>query len=247
MHRGAEMRHSCCTLSACPVGRRRQTEKPKRPVEPEVAAFTERAVFRQATRVTKLAYTRTQAAQALGISTSTFERRILPFIETIQMDWGKRFIPVDELERFLTARRQQARAELRRPVTPGRKPGLPPEVVTRIQEERRAGKEPSPDRAGPQHGPGADIPGWPTVVALDRARRSRPPESAYGRARGLDSRRLHHRASGASSGYFLSRSERPNAADPAVACAPQLGLVTRLTAEDDTVYMGAAPRSCSPK
>ena len=51
----------------------------------------------------------------------------------------------------------------------------------------------------------------------------------------------------ASSGYFLSRSERPNAADPAVACAPQLGLVTKLTAEDHTVYMGDAPRSCSPK
>ena len=80
-------------------------------MEPEVAAFAELAVFREATRVKKLAYTRTQAAQALGISTSTFERRILPFIETVQMDWGKRFIPVDELERFLTARRQQARAE----------------------------------------------------------------------------------------------------------------------------------------
>ena len=120
--------------------RRRQTEKPKRPIAPEVAAFAELAVFRQATRVKRLAYTRTQAAQALGISTSTFERRILPFIETIQMDWGKRFIPVDELERFLAARRQQARAELRRPVPPGRKPGLPPEVVTRIHKEHEQGK-----------------------------------------------------------------------------------------------------------
>ena len=107
--------------------RRRQTEKPKRPVPPEVAAFAELAVVRQATRVKRLAYTRTQAAQALGISTSTFERRILPFIETVQMDWGKRLIPIDELERFLAARRQQARAEFRRPVPPGRKPGLPPE------------------------------------------------------------------------------------------------------------------------
>ena len=120
--------------------RRRQTEKPKQPEPPEVAAFAELAVFRQATRVKRLAYTRTQAAQALGISTSTFERRILPFIETVQMDWGKRFIPVDELERFLAARRQQARAEWRRPAPPGRKPGLPPEVVARIREERVQGK-----------------------------------------------------------------------------------------------------------
>ncbi len=120
--------------------RRRKTEKPERPVAPEVAAFAELAVFRQATRVKKLAYTRTQAAQALGISTSTFERRILPFIETVQMDWGKRFIPVDELERFLAVRRQQARAKRQQPVPPGRKRGLPPEVVTRIWDERAGGK-----------------------------------------------------------------------------------------------------------
>ena len=120
--------------------RRRQTEKPKRAEPPEVAAFAELAVFRQATRVKRLAYTRTQAAQTLGISTSTFERRILPFIETVQMDWGKRFIPVDELERFLAARRQQARAEQRQPKSSGRKPGLPAEVVARIRAERKQGK-----------------------------------------------------------------------------------------------------------
>ncbi len=141
MHRGANMRQSCCTLSACHAGAAVvKTEKAQRPVAPEVAAFKELEVFREATRVKRLAYTRTQAARALGISTSTFERRILPFIETVQMDWGKRFIPVDELERFLAARRQHSRAEIRRPVPPGRKPGLPPEVVTRIQEERAQGK-----------------------------------------------------------------------------------------------------------
>ena len=120
--------------------RRRQTKKPQRPVDPEVAAFAELAVFREATRVKRLAYTRTQAAQALGISTSTFERRILPFIETVQMDWGKRFIPVDELERFLAERRRRARTEQRRAAPPGRKPGLPLEVVVRIREERTQGK-----------------------------------------------------------------------------------------------------------
>jgi hypothetical protein len=120
--------------------RHRQTEKPQRHVDPEVAAFAELAVFRQATRVKKLAYTRTQAAQALGISTSTFERRILPFIETVQMDWGKRLIPIDELERFLAARRQRARAQQRLPLPPGRKPGLPAEVVARIRKEHAGGK-----------------------------------------------------------------------------------------------------------
>jgi len=120
--------------------RRRQTEKPKQPVPPEVAAFAELAAVRQATRVKRLAYTRTQAAQALGISTSTFERRILPFIETVQMDWGKRMIPIDELERFLAARRQRARAEWPQPAPPGRKRALPPEVVARIRAEHGQGK-----------------------------------------------------------------------------------------------------------
>ena len=108
-------------------------------MEPEVAAFAELAIFREATRVKRLAYTCTQAAQALGISTSTFERRILPFIETVQMDWGKRLIPIDELERFLAARRQQARAEQRPLRARGRKPGLPAEVVARIRAERSHG------------------------------------------------------------------------------------------------------------
>ena len=109
-------------------------------MDPEVAAFAELAVFRQATRVKRLAYTRTQAAEALGISTSTFERRVLPSIETVEMDWGKRFIPVDELERFLAVRRQHARAEQPQPVAAGRKPGLPAEVVARIRKERAQGK-----------------------------------------------------------------------------------------------------------
>ncbi len=57
-------------------------------------------VVREATRVERLAYTRRQAAEPLGISASTFNRRVLPFIETLEMDWGTRLVPVDELERF---------------------------------------------------------------------------------------------------------------------------------------------------
>ena len=88
----------------------------------------------------RLAYTRQQAAEALGISTSTFNRRVLPFIDTLQMDWGTRLIPVDELERVLTERRQQARAQRRPPARPGRKTGLPPEIPLRIQGEHANGK-----------------------------------------------------------------------------------------------------------
>ena len=46
--------------------------------------------FGSAPYVERLAYTRAQAAEALGISTSTFIRRLLPFIDTVEMPWGAR-------------------------------------------------------------------------------------------------------------------------------------------------------------
>lgn len=101
--------------------------------------FVERVVVIEATRVERLAYTRRQAAEALGISTSTFNRRVFPFIETLKMDWGARLIPVDELERFLAERRQAARAGTRPSGRPGRKRNLPDEVVARIRQERATG------------------------------------------------------------------------------------------------------------
>ena len=52
-------------------------------------------VVREAPRVERLAYTRTQAAAVLGVSRSTFDRRVLPLIETIEMPWGTQLIPVD--------------------------------------------------------------------------------------------------------------------------------------------------------
>jgi hypothetical protein len=94
---------------------------------------------RETERVERLAYTRQQAAEALGISTSTFNRRLLPFIVTVQMPSGRRLIPVDELERLLAEQRQSARAQLGRPAPAGRRPGLPAEVIARIRQQHAAG------------------------------------------------------------------------------------------------------------
>jgi response regulator of citrate/malate metabolism len=44
-------------------------------------------VVREADYVVRLAYTRSQAAEALGISRSTL-RRLLPYLETIELPWG---------------------------------------------------------------------------------------------------------------------------------------------------------------
>ena len=95
-------------------------------------------VIRSATRVERLAYTRSQAAEALGISRSTFIRRVLPYVETIEMPWGARLIPADELERLLAERRRPAKPGPT-PALRGRPRQLPEHVVERIQAAHAAG------------------------------------------------------------------------------------------------------------
>jgi hypothetical protein len=94
---------------------------------------------REATRVERLAYTRSQAAAALGVSRSTFNRRVLPLIETVEMPWGTKLIPVDELERLIAERRRPAR-DLAAPRRRGRPDGVSPGVVDEIRAERGAGR-----------------------------------------------------------------------------------------------------------
>jgi hypothetical protein len=125
-------------------------------------------VVREATRVERLAYTRTQAAAALGISRSTFNRRVLPLIETVAMPWGTRLIPVDELQRLLAEQRQPARARALSRATPGRPVAVTADVVDRIRTEHAAGsslgkiaRELTADRVPTAHG-GAQW--WPSTV-----------------------------------------------------------------------------------
>jgi hypothetical protein len=117
---------------------RRRSDKARRHAPADPAA--ERVdVVREATHVERLAYTRTQAAAALGVSRSTFNRRVLPLIETVEMPWGKRLIPVDELERLIAERRRRARAPL--PTAKrGRPQTVPPDLIDHIRAEREAGR-----------------------------------------------------------------------------------------------------------
>jgi hypothetical protein len=98
-----------------------------------------RDVVRQVEYVERLAYTRAQAAEALGVSRSTFVSRVLPYIDTIEMPWGASLIPVDELERLTSERRRAAR-RTPKPSPPGRPPVLAQDVVERISADRAAGK-----------------------------------------------------------------------------------------------------------
>jgi DNA invertase Pin-like site-specific DNA recombinase len=113
------------------------THQPGTLIAESPAAAPPHVVVREATHVERLAYTRSQAAQALGISRSTL-RRLLPYIETIEMPWGATLIPLDELERIAAERRRTARPRVE-PATRGRKPAVPPEIARRIHHERSKG------------------------------------------------------------------------------------------------------------
>jgi hypothetical protein len=112
----------------------------RRPVEQAIVPETIPPPFvRRAERVERLAYTRTEAALALGVSPAVFARRVLPLIETIAMPWGRELVPVDELERLVAECRRPARGRVRAKAA-GRRPMLPDDVVRRIVAERAAAK-----------------------------------------------------------------------------------------------------------
>jgi hypothetical protein len=94
-------------------------------------------VVRRGVQVERLAYTRPQAAEALGISHTSLTR-LLPYIDTIETPSGTTLIPVDELERVL-AERRRPRLQRPRPRRSGRPATLPPEVIERIRTAHAAG------------------------------------------------------------------------------------------------------------
>lgn len=155
--------------------RRRKSERAKRhslPARPVSDAAVPRV--RQATQVERLAYTRTQAAEALGVSSTTFSRRVLPLLETIDMPWGTRLVPVDELERIVKHRRRPARGSAPA-APPGRPTTLPDELVRHIGAERMKGKslrqiarDLNASRTPTAHG-GAQW--WPSTVRAVLSRR----------------------------------------------------------------------------
>lgn len=87
----------------------------------------------------RLAYSRNQAAEALGVSISTIDRRVVPAVRTVKTPWGQRLIPVAELERFLREHLEPPREPGERGVA-GRPPSLPRRVVERIRLEYARGR-----------------------------------------------------------------------------------------------------------
>jgi hypothetical protein len=87
----------------------------------------------------RLAYSRKQAAEALGVSISTIDRRVVPSVHTVKTPWGQRLIPVTELERFLREHLAAPREPGERGVV-GRPPSLPRQVVERIRLQFARGR-----------------------------------------------------------------------------------------------------------
>ncbi|MGH3041114.1 MAG: recombinase family protein [Gaiellaceae bacterium] len=88
-----------------------------------------------AERAERLVYTRKQAAEALGVSLATLDRRIVPALNTVKTPWGTRMIPVRELERFLEEHTQVAAVEFSPRRRAGRRLSVPAQVVARIQRD----------------------------------------------------------------------------------------------------------------
>ena len=159
---------------------RRKLERQRRhAVEPR-NPLTARDLIRT-DRVERLAYTRRQAAEALGISLATLDRRVVPVIETVKTEWGARLIPVDELKRFLAERKQAAPSADRLRERPGRKIGVDNDLVDRIRREYTKGNTLAEiarrlNREGVRTSQGGRQ-WWPSTVRSVLARTPPPPSA----------------------------------------------------------------------
>lgn len=122
----------------------RRKRRRQRPYRKEAAGGPRRspphaAELRETEKVERLAYSRRQAAEALGVSISTIDRRVVPAIDTVKTSWGQRLIPVVELERLMTEHTEPARPSAA-PRPAGRPAVLATPIVDRIRREYASGK-----------------------------------------------------------------------------------------------------------
>jgi hypothetical protein len=181
MHFSADKPHHSCTLYGMPSRRQRRRAAAQRRHTSNARASARASGLKLADDVERLAYTRQQAAEALGLSLATLDRRVVPVISTAETEWGRRLIPVSELERYLADRTKEPWAERRPAKRAGRKARVSSELVERIRVEHASGsslgeiaRRLNADRAPTAQG-GRQW--WPSTVRNVLARSS-PPESS---------------------------------------------------------------------
>lgn len=146
MHRRAQMHRRCYPTQGLLYARmssrrKRRRERQRRdqaaraPRQPSPRADE----LREAEKAERLAYSRRQAAEALGVSISTIDRRVVPAIGTVKTPWGQRLIPVIELERFIKEH-MAAGTPRAAPRPAGRPAVLPTSIVGRIRRECASGR-----------------------------------------------------------------------------------------------------------
>ena len=117
--------------------RREQKLLRHRRPEPKLI-FAPAGEWREVVGAERLAYSRKQAAEALGVSISTIDRRVVPAVYTVKTPWGQRLIPRAELDRLLREHLEPPR-EPRERGSAGRPPTLPRRIVERIRLEYARG------------------------------------------------------------------------------------------------------------
>ncbi len=129
----------------------------------------------------RLVYSREQAAQPLGVSLATLDRRVVPAIATVKTEWGARLIPAGELEHYLAERTEAPRMRRRQAAASGRKPTLLPDVVARIRHEHAHGASLAEIARGLNHDGVPTAQGgrqwWPSTVRAVLSRSSSPRTS----------------------------------------------------------------------
>jgi hypothetical protein len=119
--------------------KRRRERRRRRHERKQQVSWAPSGELREVDEAERLACSRKQAAEALGVSVSTIDRRVIPALSTVKTPWGQRLIPVAELERFIRDHLEPARTRVvRRPA--GRPPTLPQTVVDRIRLEYARGR-----------------------------------------------------------------------------------------------------------
>jgi hypothetical protein len=96
MHPDAYPTHSWCTVQGCLVGgtcARSRRSRRHRLLADGTSPTVARDRVLQADEVRRLTYTRAQAAEALGVSLQTIDRRVVPAIDTVKTAWGSRLDP----------------------------------------------------------------------------------------------------------------------------------------------------------
>jgi hypothetical protein len=118
--------------------RRRERQRRRHEQKPQ-GSWAAPGELHEVDEVDRLAYSRKQAAEALGVSISTVDRRLVPAVNTVKTPWGQRLIPAAELEQFIQEHLEPASGRPSQ-CPAGRPPRLPQIVVDRIKLEYARGR-----------------------------------------------------------------------------------------------------------